>query len=164
MTPRGAADRVPPEFIFGRPGTPDAPKDRGERLMRHGAKDAGTSLVEVLVAMALVLVLIVGAAEMMTLALRAKRRGDIAAAVTQAVLDRLETLKARPFDDPALAAGVFEATGPGAPGGFLISETWEIAGESEGLKMVRLRARPAGSPGPETVAVLFISRDLGFRP
>jgi hypothetical protein len=132
--------------------------------MRHGAKDAGTSLVEVLVAMALALVLVVGAAEMMTLALRAKRRGDIAAAVTHAVLDRLETLKALPFDDPALAAGVFEATVRVEPGGCPIAETWEIAGEAGGLKAVRLRARPSGSSGPETVAVLYISRDLGFRP
>jgi Tfp pilus assembly protein PilV len=132
--------------------------------MRHGAKDAGTSLIEVLVAMALALVLVVGAAEMMTLALRAKRRGDMVAAVTHAILDRLETLKALPFDDPALADGVFEATVRAEPGDCPIAETWQIAGEAGGLKAVHLRARPAGSSGPETVAVLFILRDLGFRP
>lgn len=132
--------------------------------MKRGARGAGTSLIEVLVAMVLVLVLVVGAAEMMTLALRAKRRGDIAAAVTHALIDKLETLKSRPFDDPALAGGEYTETVRVEPGACLIAETWTIVDEDGGQKRVRLRARPAGSAGPETVALLFILRDLGFRP
>lgn len=132
--------------------------------MRRGARDAGTGLIEVLAAMALVLVLAVGAAEMMTLALRAKRRGDLAAAVTHAVVDRLEFLKSRPFDDPALAAGGYEETVRVEPGGTRIAEAWDIADEADGQKVVRIRAKPAGSAGPETAARLCISRDLGFGP
>lgn len=132
--------------------------------MRRDARDAGTGLVEVLVAMALVLVLIVGAAEMMTMALRAKRRGDLAAAVTHAIVDRLESLKSRPFDDPALAPGDYAETVRAEPGACRIAETWEVADDGDGLKRVRIRARPAGSAGPETLALLFISRDLGFGP
>ncbi len=52
--------------------------------MKRGAGGAGTSLIEVLVAMALALVLAVGTAEMLTLAMRAKRRGDVVAALTHA--------------------------------------------------------------------------------
>lgn len=132
--------------------------------MRRGAKDAGTGLIEVLTAMALVLVLIVGAAEMMTLALRAKRRGDITAAVAHAIVDRFESLKSRPFDDPSLAAGGYAETVRVEPGGTRIAETWEIADEARGRKVVRIRARPAASAGPETCARLYISRDLGFGP
>jgi type II secretory pathway component PulK len=132
--------------------------------MKRGAAGAGTSLIEVLVAMALALVLAAGTAEMLTLAMRAKRRGDIVAALTHAVTDRLETLKSRPFDDPALAAGAHAETVRVEPGRCLIAETWEIVDDGDGLKRVRLRARQAGRAGPETVAVLFISRDLGFAP
>ncbi len=132
--------------------------------MRRIERDAGMGLVEVLVAMALVFLLVVGGGEMLALALRAKRRGDLAAAVTQAVLDRLESLKARPFDDPGLAAGAYEEIIDAAAGTVRIAETWVIADEGAGLKAVRLRARPAGSAGPATAALLFISRDLGFRP
>jgi Tfp pilus assembly protein PilV len=131
---------------------------------RAGAGARGESLIEVLVATALVLALIVGAAEMLTLALRAKRRGDVLAAFTQAVTERLEGLKARPFDDPALAAGTYAETVRVEPGACLISETWQIADEADGLKRVRLTAREAGRPGPGTAAVLYVSRDLGFRP
>jgi len=132
--------------------------------MKGGAERPGMSLVEVLVAMALALVLVVGAAEMLTLALRAKRRADVIAALTHAVGDRFESLKSRPFADPALAAGEYAETVRLEPGGCLIAETWEIADDGDGMKRIRLRARQAGRPGPETVAVLFVSRDLGFWP
>ena len=121
-------------------------------------------MIEVLVAMALALVLVVGAAEMLTLALQAKRRGDVTAALTHAVGDRFESLKSRPFEDAALAAGEYSETVRVEPGGCLIAEAWEIADDGAGIKRVRLRAKQAGRTGPETIAVLFISRDLGFGP
>ena len=132
--------------------------------MKRDAKAAGSSLIEVLVVMALALVLVIGAAEMLTLALRAKRRGDIIAAISCAVEDRLDSLQSRPFDDAALAAGEYAGTVRVEPGGCLVDETWEIGDDGEGFKRIRLRARQAGRMGPETVAVLFISRDLGFAP
>jgi Tfp pilus assembly protein PilV len=122
------------------------------------------SLIEVLVAMALALILVIGAAEMLTLSLRAKRQGDVIAALTHAVGDRFESLKSRPFEDPALAAGEYSETVRVEPGGCLIAETWEISSDGDGMKRIQLRARQAGRSGPETVAVLFVSRDLGFRP
>lgn len=78
--------------------------------------------------------------------------------------DRLETLKSLPFDDPALAAGDYSATARVEPGHCLVAETWEIADEGGGWKRVRFRAGEAGRAGPQTTAVLFISRDLGFAP
>ena len=132
--------------------------------MKGRAERPGMSLIEVLVAMALALILVVGAAEMLSLSLRAKRRGDVIAALTHAVGDRFESLKSRPFDDPALAAGEYAETVRVEPGGCLIAETWEIADDGDGMKRIRLRARQAGRPGPETAAILFVSRDLGFSP
>ncbi len=114
--------------------------------------------------MALILVLVGGAAGMMIMALRAERRGDVVAAIAHAVEDRLESLKSRPFDDPALAAGSYAETRTVEPGGVLIAETWEISDEDAGAKRIRLRAREAGRNGPATAAVLFVSRDLGFWP
>jgi hypothetical protein len=138
-----------------RPST-DPPKTK--------AAARGSGLIETLVAMALVLLLLVGAAEMMTLSLRAKRRGDVLAAITQAVCDRFEGLKARPFEDAALVPGRYADTVRVEPGGCLVAETWEIVDSGGGQKRVRLSVREAGRTGPETVAVLFISRGLGFRP
>lgn len=125
---------------------------------------SGFGLIETLVAMALVLLLVVGAAGMLTLSLRAKRRGDVLAAITHAVFDRLEGLKARPFDDAAVAPGQYSAVVRVEPCGCRLAETWEITEDGDGQKRVRMSVREAGRPGPETVAVLFISRNLGFRP
>jgi len=114
--------------------------------------------------MALVLLLVVGAAELLTLSLWAKRKGDITAALTSALTARLETLKSRPFEDGALSPGEHAETVLVEPGGCLIAEEWEVTDDGDRMKMIRLRVRYAGRPGPETAAVLFISRDLGFRP
>lgn len=127
-------------------------------------KRRGFSLIEVLVAMALALLLVVGTAELLTLSLGAKRKGDITAALTHALTARLETLKSRPFEDAALSPGEHAEIARGEPGGGLIAEEWEVTDDGDRMKRVGLRIRYAGRPGPETTAVLFISRDLGFRP
>jgi hypothetical protein len=134
------------------------------RAVRAGRRRRGTGLVEVLVAAALALVLIVGTAEMMTLALAAKRRADVTAALTHALGDRLESLKARPFDDPALAAGEYAEAGRVEPGRAFVAAAWRIEDEGDGMKKVTMRIRYAGRPGPATTAVAYILRDLGFRP
>jgi Tfp pilus assembly protein PilV len=136
---------------------------RGKRE-RPAPVHGGSSLVEVLVAMTLVLVLVVGAAGMLGLALAAKRKGDVTAALAHALTDRLEALKSRPFDDPELAAGEYAATGRVEPGACLISSSWRIEDEGDGAKRITLRVRSAGRPGPETTAVAFVLRDLGFAP
>jgi prepilin-type N-terminal cleavage/methylation domain-containing protein len=127
-------------------------------------KRRGFSLIEVLVAMALALLLVVGTAELLTLSLRAKRKGDITAALTHALTARLETLKSRPFEDVTLSPGEHAEIVRGEPGGHLIEEEWEVTDDRDRMKRVGLRVRYAGRSGPETAAVLFISRDLGFRP
>jgi hypothetical protein len=101
---------------------------------------------------------------MLTLALVAKRKADVTAALTHALTDRLESLKSRPFDDPALAAGEYAATGRAEPGRALVASSWRIEDDGDGVKRVTLRVRCAGRPGPETTAVAFILRDLGFGP
>lgn len=145
-------------------GAVSSKKDKGRRPGRTGGRRRGTGLVEALVATALALALIVGAAGMMSLALGAKRRADVGAALACALGGRLETLKSRAFDDPALAAGEYAETGPVEPGRVLVAADWRVEDEGEGVKKVTLRVRCAGRPGPGATAVAYILRDLGFGP
>jgi type II secretory pathway pseudopilin PulG len=137
---------------------------RDRKAAQIGERRRGMGLIEVLVATTLALVLIVGAAEMLTLALGAKRRADVTAALTHALGDRLESLKSRPFDDPALAAGEYGETGRVEPGRALVAAAWGIEDEGDGMKKVTLSVRCAGRPGPATTAIAYILRDLGFGP
>jgi Tfp pilus assembly protein PilV len=139
-------------------------RERTAGNRRAPAGRSGTSLVEALVAAALVLILVIGVAGLLALALGAKRKGDVTAALAHAVAERLEALKSLVFDDPALAAGAYAATRSVEPNGCPVDEAWDITDEEDGLKRVRIRIRPAGSAGPETTAVAFILRDLGFGP
>jgi Tfp pilus assembly protein PilV len=127
-------------------------------------KRSGSSLVEVLAAMALALFLLVGAAGMLTWALAAKRRGDVTAALAHAVSDRLDSLKSLPFADAALAPGAYAATVRVEPGNCLVDEAWVIDDDADGVKRVSLTVREASRPGPDTAAVLYVLRDLGFGP
>jgi hypothetical protein len=131
-----------------------------EAVMKHG----GSSLVEILMAMSLALLLVVGAAGLLALSLGAKRKGDITAALTHALTTRLETLKSRPFEDGALSPGGHAEIVPGQPAGLIIAEEWDVTDDGDRMKRIGLRVRYVGHPGPGTSAVLFISRDLGFRP
>jgi hypothetical protein len=101
---------------------------------------------------------------MLTLALDAKRKGDVTAALTNAVTARLESMKSLPFDDPALAAGEYAESVRLEPGHCLVAESWQVSDEGDGLKRIRLRVRYAGKPGHGTTATAFILRDLGFEP
>lgn len=127
-------------------------------------KENGFSLIEVLVGMALALFLIVGTAEVLTCSIWARRKGDLTAALTHALTDRLESLRSLAFEDAALAPGEHSETARVSPASGRVVEEWEVEDDGNGMKLVRLRVRSAGRPGPGTSAVLFISRDLGFRP
>lgn len=145
-------------------GAVSGTRARGGKAVRADGPRHGEGLIEVLVAMTLALVLIVGAAEMLTLALAAKRRADVTAALTCALGDRLESLKSRPFDDPALAAGEYAETWRTEPGRALVAAAWRIEDEADGLKKITLRVRYAMKPGRAMTAAAYVLRDLGFRP
>jgi len=139
-------------------------RGRGAGRTERRRRGRGSGLAEVLVAMSLALVLIVGAAELLTLALAAKRRADVLAALTSALGDRLESLKSGPFGGPDLAAGEYRETGRVEPGRILVDAAWRVEDEGDGVKRIVLKVRRAGNPSPETSAVAYVLRDLGFRP
>lgn len=127
-------------------------------------KSSGFSLIEVLVAMALVLLLVVGTAELIALSLAAKRTGDRASGLAQAAAEKLEQLKSVPFDGPELAPGSRVETVVGEPARFVFVRSWEIEEAEDGVKSIRIRVHPRGRPRSAVALTLFICRDLGFAP
>jgi hypothetical protein len=127
-------------------------------------KKAGFSLLEVLITMSLGFTLIVGAAELVSFSLWAKRRGDMASGMAHALAARLETLKTLPFDAEGLRLGDYSETVEDDLSKTSFYEEWTVEEAGERLKKVRIRISPADRPGGGTALVLYISKDLGFNP
>jgi prepilin-type N-terminal cleavage/methylation domain-containing protein len=131
---------------------------------RDVVKNRGFTLIEVLVAMALTLLLIVGTAELVSFSLWAKHKGDRASGIARILNGRLETLKARPYDSPELGPGAYTATTHDGPSRTEFREEWTIEVEGEAMKKVSISVEPEGRPQAAATLILYISSELGFSP
>lgn len=124
----------------------------------------GFSLIEVVVAMALVFLLVLGTAELVTFSLWAKWKGDIVSGMAQAASSKLETLKALPFEGEGLKAGAYAESVQDPTSNATFEESWTIEDIDGAQKRVRLDIAARGRRDAATSIVLYISRDLGFVP
>lgn len=131
---------------------------------RPDMKKRGYSLIEVLVSMALVLFLLVGTAELITLSIWAKRKGDVTAGLSRSFCGRVESLKSLAFGPEGLQAGDYAETVRDEAGGGLFLHEWTVEDFGERSKRVRLTVTPAGRPEARASLTLWISKDLGFAP
>ncbi len=127
-------------------------------------RTAGSSLIEVLAAMTVALLLIVGTAELIVVSLAAVRKGSVASGLCQALAAKLESLKSAPFDGPELEPGDYEEDVPGEAGRPAFVRAWIIEDAGDGMKTVRIRVHTRGHPRPVATMTLYLCRDLGFGP
>jgi prepilin-type N-terminal cleavage/methylation domain-containing protein len=125
---------------------------------------AGFTLIEVLVAMAVALVLILGTAELITYSLKAKKKGDLASGLAHVATARLESLKSVPFASGGLEPGVYSAVVQDELSLEMFGLTWTIDEEEDGMEKVVLAARSLDYPRSEIRLLLYISRALEFQP
>lgn len=137
---------------------------RLRQAMDTGRKNAGFSLVEVLVAAALALFMVAAAAGLAATALRADLKANLASAMTEALLARAERLKSLSPESSDLAEGPHEETVLSADRRNRLKLNWTVESVGSGLKKVLLEARPAAKAGAAAVLTLYISSELGFVP
>ncbi len=124
----------------------------------------GFSLIEILISMALVLLLLVGTAELITMSIWAKRKGDVTAGLVRSFCSRAESLKSLAFGPQGLPAGDYAETARDEGGRGLFLHEWTVEDAGERSQRVRLRVTPAGHPESAASLTLWISKGLGFRP
>jgi prepilin-type N-terminal cleavage/methylation domain-containing protein len=127
-------------------------------------KKRGFSLIEVLISMTLALLLLVGTAELITLSIWAKRKGDTTSGLAQSLSARLEGLKSLSFGSDGLRPGEYSETVRDEAGRGLFLQEWTVEDAGERMIRVRIRVSPAGRPHPGAAATLWISKDVGFAP
>jgi len=147
-------------------------KRSGGRLKAKAAADPlpawpkdfrGFSLVETLIAMAIVFFLLVGLAQMLCYSLLLKQKGDLHQVSADLVSRKLELLKSLEGENEALSPGIHQETIQDYNSGRLFLLTWEVSESQSDLKkiLVSLYPAPFGSR-PPVRACWLRSESLGF--
>jgi len=126
-------------------------------------RDAGFSLIETLISMAIVFFLLIGTAQMLSYSLLLKQKADTHRIAADLVSRKLEILKSLRPDDALLTPGIHEeiVKDQNSDRHFLLN--WEVDSSGEMLKKISLSVfkRPyAGKP--ELKVVFYISNSLKF--
>lgn len=112
----------------------------------HSFPESGSSMIEVLVAMVLVLVVATAVAPLMVLGIHVSTHSQDSTDLLMTASARMEDLRALPFDDPALVAGGSLTT---SENGYSVDPVpangdhfvrWQITDESVHLKKISLVA------------------------
>jgi len=128
-----------------------------QKTRRHGF-----SLIEALISSSLILLLIIGTAELIASSLAAKRRADFHFRASRCASSKLEYLKSLPTPSPELSEGRHEELIREESSGDIYRAEWEVETQGDAAKKIRLTIFHPGKPGWEAVFHLLICPGLGF--
>jgi len=129
--------------------------------MERDMKQSGFSLIEVLVAMALIFFLLTGTAELVIHSIRTKRKADENMKLASRLVSKLESLKTLPFESADLQAG-FHSAEIGDEPEERRREEWEVEDLTFNTKKIDLRVSSGQAPQRPARSVLLLSKSLGF--
>lgn len=122
----------------------------------------GFSLIEALISLALVSFLILGTGQLILHALWVKKGVEDRFEVMARAAQKLETLKAVPFESPELNEGDYSETSPDRNTGQKISCKWHVRELSPSLKRIEMDVHPVNHQEKRISLGLLISRELEF--
>jgi len=130
--------------------------------MRRNMRERGFSLLEVLIAMALIFFLLTGTAELVIHSIRTKRRANENMKLTALLVSKLESLKTLPFESADLQAGSHSAEIGDELQNASGQEEWQIEDLSLNMKKIDLQVSIGQARRRPIRAVLLLSKFLGF--
>jgi len=122
----------------------------------------GFTLIELLISFTIVIILVMGAAQLTIHSLFVKRRSDIAVRAAELASSKLEYLKALPFESKELGQGFSVDELQDSPGRENYQRKWQIDEVSSRLKRIEIECNSESCPTKGVRLVLFCSRELGF--
>lgn len=125
-------------------------------------KKKGFSLVEALFSSSLLLLLIIGTAQLLASSLAAKRRADFHFRASRCGSSKLEYLKSLPPQSSELTDGWHEELLLEKSSGETYRAEWEVETLRGTAKKIRLKISPQAKPGWEAVYLLLKCDGLGF--
>lgn len=122
----------------------------------------GFTLIEVLISFFIVMVLILGMAQLTIHSILVKKRSDYSVKSAELASSKLEYFKSLPYEDEDLRDGsmaeILEVKNP--PG--RCRREWKIQDVSLDMKKIEMECFFENCPEKKAQVVLFLSRDLGF--
>ena len=121
----------------------------------------GFSLIELLIAASLLLIVILGAGQMVILSWHYKLRSEAAAASARLAADKVESLRAPLLDgEGGDSAGCDKIDQSHPPLSFSLS--WSARQEAPGLQGLEIMCVPGNLPTKKTEILVYLSAPLGF--
>ena len=130
--------------------------------MEKDMVNRGFTLIEALIALAVVSILILGTAQILAHALAVKKSVDEQTEACLLAAAKLEQLKARPFESADLAAGNGSEEIKGGSVAAIFTREWRIEDVSDGLKRAEVAAFSLGRPWRKVRMALYLVRELEF--
>jgi prepilin-type N-terminal cleavage/methylation domain-containing protein len=150
------------KYLLPSPGEVLASSGEGKGEQRINMKQRGFSLLEVLLAMALVSFLLAGTGELVLRSIQCKKKADGRLSMTGLLSSRLEIMKALPFESADFAAGSYSAETDGETQEVAARAEWQIEDISPNIKKIKYRIFIEGKQNRAVQAFLLVSRHLGF--
>lgn len=122
----------------------------------------GFTLIELLISFTIIIILVMGAAQLTIHSLFVKRRSDIAVRSAELASSKLEYLKALPFESEELGQGFSVDQLQDSAGSENYQRKWQIDEVSPRLKRIEIECSSESCPKKGVRLVLFCSRELGF--
>ena len=128
------------------------------RKKRH----AGFTLLELLVSFSIIVILLLGAAQLTLYSLHVKKTSDRSLESTEWALDKLEYLKSLPFESEELEECSVVEWIPSLRRRDTFQRRWVISDVSVNMKRIEVECYATDCIPKKTRLVLFYSRQLGF--
>ena len=122
----------------------------------------GFTLIELLISFTIIIILVMGAAQLTIHSLFVKRRSDIAVRTAELASSKLEYLKALPFESEELGQGFSVDQLKDSAGSENYQRKWQIDEVSPRLKRIEIECSSESCPKKGVRLVLLCSRELGF--
>ena len=125
-------------------------------------KPKGFTLIELLISFAIVVILVIGAAQLTIHSLLVKRRSDLSMTSADMASSKLEYLKGLPYESDELREGFSTDRFLDDRSDEYYQRKWQIKNVSPHLKRIEMECFPESYPRKGVRLVLFCSMELDF--
>jgi prepilin-type N-terminal cleavage/methylation domain-containing protein len=125
-------------------------------------KESGFSMIELLVAMSITSIFILGTAQLILHSIHLKRKSDCLVRAAELASAALENFKSLPHDSTELEDHKFEETIQDERSNHLFIRDWTIQRVTPSLKKIEVNCFAENHPRKRMRALLYLSRELGF--